>query len=154
MPIRSQGSRWINHKRNALQSLIDRHGVSLSHIITLSEDHTLRSGDRAHLKGYLQKWKQAKMLVGAGLYVDVLKPPLLLSLGLQEEKLDIVQGIQHLFRSSKSLRTLAGQDPQQWQTVKLVCSRIKENHIKVYQGAALCKYTATMLKRCTDQALC
>lgn len=47
MPVRSQGSRWINHKRNALQGLIDRYGAYLSHLIMLSEDHTLRSDDRA-----------------------------------------------------------------------------------------------------------
>ena len=47
------------------------------------------------------------MLVVAALYMDVLKPPSLLSLSLQGEKLDIVQGIQDLLKSSKSLRTLA-----------------------------------------------
>ncbi len=152
-PIRAQGSRWITHKRNALQRLIDRYGAYLNHLITLSEDETIRSDDRARLKGYLQKWKQAKMLVGAALYVDVLKPPSLLSLSLQGDKLDIVQGIQHLLKSSKSLRTLAEQDPQEWPTLKLVCNRVKEeNGNKVYQGAVLSAYTTTTLKQCTDQA--
>jgi len=86
-PIQSQGSRWINHKRNALQCLIDRYGVYLSHLITLIEEHTLQSDDQARLKGYLQKWKQAKMLIGAALYVDVLKPPSLLTLSLQGKNL-------------------------------------------------------------------
>ena len=44
-PIRSQGSRWITHKRNALQRFIDRYGAYLNHLITLSEDETIRSDD-------------------------------------------------------------------------------------------------------------
>ena len=36
MPIRSQGSRWINHKRNALQRMIDRYGAYPCHLVTLS----------------------------------------------------------------------------------------------------------------------
>ena len=74
------------------------------------------------------------MLIGATLYVDVLKPPSLLSLSLQGEKRDIVQVIQHLLKSHKSLRTLAEQDPQQWPTVKLIK---EENDNKVYQGSVL-----------------
>lgn len=74
LPVRSQGSRWITHKRNALQHLVDRYGAYLNHLSTLIEDHTVRSDDRARLKGYLQKWKQSKMLIGAALYVNVLKP--------------------------------------------------------------------------------
>lgn len=153
-PIRSQGSRWITHKRNALQRLIDRYGAYLSHLITLSEDASIRSYDRARIKGYLQQWKQAKMLVGAALYVDVLKPPSLLSLSLQGEKLDIVGGIHHLLKSSKSLRKLAEQDPHQWPTLKLVSSRVKEeNGSKVYQGAVLSAHTPATIKQCTEQAV-
>ncbi len=51
------------------------------------------------------------MLVGAAMYVDVLKTPSLLSLSLHDEKLEIVSGIQHLLKSSKSLKTITGQDP-------------------------------------------
>lgn len=70
------------------------------------------------------------------MYVDVLKAPAHLSLTLQEENLDIVLGIQHLLKSSKSLKKMAGQDPLDWPTVKLVRNRVKdEGDDKVYQGA-------------------
>ena len=59
-----------------------------------------------------QQWKQAKMLVGATMYVDVLKAPSLLSLCLQDEKLDIVSGIRHLLKScSKHFKAIAVQNP-------------------------------------------
>ncbi len=154
LPVRSEGSRWINHKRKALQRLVDRYGAFLNHVTTLAEDRSITSTDRARLKGYLKKWKQSKVLIGAAMYVDVLKAPALLSLSLQGEKLDIVLGIQHLLKSSKSLKKMAGQDPLLWPTVKLVCNRIKEEgEDKVYQGAVLNNYNPATLKTCAAQAL-
>ena len=41
-PIRSQGSRWINHKRKALQRVIDRFGAYISHLTALSEDSSIK----------------------------------------------------------------------------------------------------------------
>jgi hypothetical protein len=89
------------------------------------------------------------MLIGAAMYVDVLKAPSLLSLSLQGEKLDIVLGIQHILKSSKSLKKMAGQDPLLWPTVKLVCKRLKaEVEDKVYQRAVLNDYSPATLKTC------
>ena len=154
LPVRSEGSRWINHKRKALQRLVGRYGAFLNHVTTLAEDRSIKSTDRARLQGYLKKWKQSKVLIGAAMYVDVLKAPALLSLSLQEEKLDIVLGIQHLLKSTKSLKKMAEQDPLLWPTVKLVCSRVKEEgESKVYQGAVLSNYSPTTLKACANQAL-
>lgn len=89
-PLRSQGSRWIAHKRNALQHIVHTYGAYLSHIIALSEDPSTKSMDKARLKGYINKWKQGKILIGAAIYVDILKAPFLLSLSLQDNNLDIV----------------------------------------------------------------
>ena len=154
IPKRAQGSRWINHKRKALQRFVDRYGAYVNHVITTSRDTSLKSTDRARLKGYLHKWKQSKMLIGAAMYVDALKPPSLLSLSLQNEKLDIVGGIQYLLKSIKSLKSIAEQDPLTWPTVKLICSRIKdENGDKLYQGAVLANHNTTTHKMCADSAL-
>ena len=57
LPVRCQGSRWISHKRKALQRFIDRYGAYISHLMTLVEDKTIKSVDRAKLKGYLKKWR-------------------------------------------------------------------------------------------------
>ena len=41
-----------------------------------------------------------------------------------------------------------------WLTVKLVCSRVKdEDGDKIYQGAVLSNYNPTALKACGDKAL-
>ena len=90
LPIRSQGSRWINHKRKALQHFVDRYGAYLNHFYVLIEDPTVKGEDRAKLKGYVKKWAKPSMLIGAALYIDVWKSPSVLSLALQEDNLDII----------------------------------------------------------------
>ena len=137
-PVRSQGSRWINHKRKALQRVVDRYGAYISHLVTLTEDTSLKPEDRARLKGYLKKWMQYRTIVGCAMYVDILKPPSLLSLSLQGCELDIVLGIKNILKSTTALKSLAGQNPFEWPTVKLLLGRIKdEGGEKSYQGAVL-----------------
>ena len=77
LPVRSEGSLWSNHKCKALQRLVDRYGAFLNHMIALAEDRFIKSTDQARLKGYLKQWKQSKVLIGAAMYVNVLKacPP-------------------------------------------------------------------------------
>ena len=153
MPVRAQGTRWINHKRNALQRVVDRYGAYLNHLSTVAED-TTKSEDRARIKGYVTKWQHSRILIGAALYIDVLKPASLLSLSLQGEHLDVIQGIDSILKFSKLLVTLTDQNPLQWPTVKLVCSRVKEEKgEKLYQGAVLHNYNTTTLKHCSDQAI-
>lgn len=155
LPVRSQGSRWINHKRAALQRFVDRFGAYLNHLLALIEDKSLKSDDRARLKGYTQKWKQPRMLVGAALYIDILKSPSILSLSLQDDSLDIVAGIKSILKSSKSLKQMA-QDPlDEWPTLKLIKTRIKleEGNNHVYQGVSLQGYSASLLQQCATQAL-
>ena len=112
------------------------------------------SDDKSQLVGYIHKWSQSKILVGCALYMDILKPPSLLSHTLQDDKLDLVLGIKHILKTIKSLKALAGQDPLQRPTVKLVCSKIKdEDGSKQYQGALLQCYDTRTLEHCKEQAL-
>ena len=45
LPVRSEGSHWINHKRKALQRLVDRYGAFLNHVTALAEDQSIKSTD-------------------------------------------------------------------------------------------------------------
>lgn len=111
-PLSSQGS----HKRNALQYVVHKYGAYHSHIIVLSEDPSTKSADKARLKGYINKWKQGKILIGAAMYVDILKAPSLHSLGLQDNNLDIVSCLQHIVKTVKHLNIIADQDSKEWPT--------------------------------------
>ena len=55
LPVRSEGSRWISFKRKALQRIVDRYGAYLNHMIALSEDSSVKSVDKARLRGYIDK---------------------------------------------------------------------------------------------------
>ncbi len=73
-PLRALGSRWISYKRKALQRFVDRYGVYLKHLEKFTEDQSIKSIDKQRLKGYLLKWREARMLVDSTLYTDALKP--------------------------------------------------------------------------------
>lgn len=154
LPVRANGSRWITYKRKALQRVVDRYGAYLNHLATLTEDASIKSTDRQRLKGYLLKWREARMIIGSALYTDALKPASLLSLTLQDDDINAVQGIKHILKSHSSLKKLTSQNPVEWPVTKVVLSRLKdENGGKVYQGSELHHFRDTTIKTCQDQAL-
>ena len=62
--------------------------------------------------------------------------------------------MQHIIKTLKSLKVVAGQDPKLWPTCKLICSRVKdEAGQKVYQGVALSQYNPLALQSCADTAI-
>ena len=83
LPVRAQGSRWVTHKRKALQRVCDRYGAYINHLAVLIEDKATKSVDKQRLKGFLLKWREGKILLACALYVDVLQPASVLSLTLQ-----------------------------------------------------------------------
>ena len=153
-PVRSQGTRWINYKRKALQRVVDRYGAYISHLTTLSEDHSLKGEDRMRLRGYLRKWMQYRTIPGCAMYVDILKPPTLLSLSLQGCELDTVLAIKNILKSSAALKSLARQDPLEWPTVKLLLGKVTtEGSNKLYQGAVLKNAGPETVEKSKEDAL-
>ena len=102
LPVHAHGSRWINHKCKALQRVLDQYGAYLHHLVT--QDKFINSADRQRLKGYLFKWREARMLLGLAMYVDVLQPLAVLSLTLQDDNVDVVQAIKPILKSHSSLK--------------------------------------------------
>jgi hypothetical protein len=154
LPVRSQGSRWISHKRKALQRFIDNYGVYIAHLTALAEDSTIRADDRAKIKGYANKWTQSKYLIGSAMYYDILKPVSILSLSLQEASLDIVQGLQCVLTSSKALKALAKDSPVFLSTVKFVQDRIvmEGNGVSTLQKATPKSYNQSTIDQCAKSA--
>ena len=137
-PVRSQGSRWISHKRKALQRVVDRYGAYISHLIALSEDSSVKADEKARIRGYLRTWTRYSSIVGCAMYVDILKPPSLLSMSLQGSKLDVVLGIKNTLKSLTELKNLEKKDPFEWPSVKLLLRKIEnEGEKKLFQGAEL-----------------
>ena len=97
---------------------------------------------------------QYKTLLGCAVYIDILKPPSLLSLSLQSSEVDTVSGIKHILKSSASLKSLAKQDPLLWPTVKMVLAKITdEDGEKSYQGAVLKRYSQSVVEDLKQNAL-
>jgi len=154
LPVRAHGSRWIAHKRKALLRIIDRYGAYLNHLSSLAEDTSIKSDDRARIKGYLQKWVQYRYILGCALYADILKPASILSLCLQDTELDVVAGIKSVLKSSTALKNLAKTEPMQWATVKLVQDRVKSSEdTKSYQGVSLSNCDGTFQQSSIRHAL-
>lgn len=150
-PVRSHGSRWISHKRQALQRIVDRYGAYITHLTALHCDSSVKASDKARLKGYLAKWQEAKILIGSAMYVDCLKAPSLLSKALQGEKADIVMCLKNILNSKRVLTHLVHTNPLQWPTVKLVLDRISDD--KEYQGATLHHFSESVVTTCKDQVI-
>ena len=145
--MRSEGSRWITHKRKVLQRVFDRYSAYMCHLATLSEDSSLKSEDRARIAGYHKKWSYTKILIDCALYSKVLKPPSIHSLTLQGSDLDIVFAMKQILKTSDPLKSLMQLDPLQWPTVKLVLDGLKyEGYEKTYQGAVLKNYSFSVLQ--------
>ena len=154
VPVRCQGTRWIGHKRKALQQIVDSFGAYITHLGALAADSGTKPDDRARITGYLRKWSQGKMLVGCAMYIDVLKAPALLSLCLQKDGVDIIYCIEQILKSADALDSLAKQDPKQWPSVKLVLSRIsEEGEEKSYKGGTITHYSDSTVTTCSTQAL-
>ena len=72
--LRASGSRWVCRKLNVVQRVLSKYGAYTSHLITLSEDSSVKSVDQEKLKGYLQKWTNAKYLLGCAILLTFLHP--------------------------------------------------------------------------------
>ncbi len=155
IPIRSEGSRWITHKRRALQRVLDRYGAYLSHLNALAEDNSIQAEDRARIKGYCRKWSEYKILVGCALYAEVLKPPSILSLALQTSSADIVYSIKQILKATSAMKSLREKDPLQWPAVQKVMTNIHSdaNGEKIYEGVFLNGFSDTIVEQCKKDAL-
>ena len=153
-PVRGHGSRWISHKRKAMQRIVDQFGVYMSHLTSLSQDSSLKAADRARISSCLKQWCSARILFRRALHIDALKPLSVLSLALQDKDLDCVHGMKQILSAGTVLKNLIDKDPQTWPAVKLVLDRIRtDNQDQEYQGAILKDLNDSTLDDCQSQVL-
>lgn len=152
MPVHNQGTSWINHKRKALQRIVDRFGVYCTHLHSMTNDSSLEAADQVKLRSFHKRWTQGKILIGCAMYIDVLKVPSLLSLSLQESETDMISGIKHFLKTVQTLHLLKTMDPQEWPAVMTVLTAIGEEQ-KSYQGINLVGFTSSIVSQCSTMAL-
>ena len=86
-----------------MKHVLSKYGAYTSHIAALSEDPTVKSADKAKLKGYCRQWINSKYLLGCALFVDLLTPCTVLSKVMQSDDLDILAVLTSLLRSVKEV---------------------------------------------------
>ena len=141
-PVRASGSRWVAHKLNAMKRVVSKFGAYTNHIAALSEDRSVKSADRAKLKGYYSKWTQAKYLFGCALFVDLLTPCAIFSKCMQSDEVDILGALTGLLKTLKETDKLASKPLDQWPTYAATLRKCteEEGHT-VYQCQNLKSYS-------------
>ena len=125
-PIRASGIRWISHKIGALTRILDKFGLHITHLENVATDTSYRAKERNRIKGYLNKWKNSKMLVNLCLYLELLKPFMQLSLNFQKEKIDTVSTAIALGKVKGKLLKLKNKDVNDFNQIKTMKKYIKE----------------------------
>ena len=62
-PIRASGTQWISHKIGAMTQILDKFGLYITHLENVATDTSYKAKEHNQIKGYLNKWKNSKILV-------------------------------------------------------------------------------------------
>ena len=144
-PVRASGSRWVAHKLSAMKRVISKFGAYTNHLAALSEDPSVRSADRAKLKGYHKKWIEAKYILGCALFVDLLSPCSVFSKSMQSDEIDILGALTGLLKTLKEINKLGSMPLDQWPTYAATMRKItEEDDSKVYQCQELKHFSAAV----------
>ena len=130
-PRRACGTRFIAHKVAAIDRLLDRYGAYMNHLTTLTEDAATRPADKQKLKGYISKWRCAKVVLGCAIFYDILKPAAILC-----DELCIVSAIEALLQTTAAIEKLKSTNMEEFLSVKKVITRLKKNGV-TYQSVEL-----------------
>ena len=134
-PVRASSSRWVSHKLiSAMRRILSKYGAYTNHLTALSQDHTVKSADRAKLHGYCSWWTEAKYLLGCAVFVDVLMPCAIFSKVMQSDELDILAALTSLLQTIKETEKLSSLPLAQWPVYSATLKKLsQENGKKVYQ---------------------
>ena len=89
-----------------MKHVLAKYGAYTSHLASLSEDQSIKSTDRSKIKGYCDKWTNAKYILGCALFVDLLTPCVILSKVMQSDELGILKAISSVLKSLKEIEKL------------------------------------------------
>ena len=135
-PLCACGTRFIAHKVAALEQLIDRFGVYLNHLTSLTEDPSVKAADQQKIKGYITKWKDSKILLGSALFHDILRPAAVLCKVLQSDELCVVNCIETILRTSANIEKLKSIEVEEFPSVKKVLVRMKQSEGTAANGSS------------------
>ena len=92
----------------------------------------MKSADRAKIKGYYNKWTNAKYLLGCALFIDLLSPCAILSKIMQNDSLDILEALSAVLMALKETGILCTMGIDQWPTYALALGKCESKDGKVF----------------------
>ncbi len=140
-PLRASGSRWITHKLCAMRRVLARYGAYTHHLAALSDDPSVKSTDRAKLKGYYMKWTDGQYLLGCAVFTDLLAPCSIFSKVMQSNEVDILAALTSILKTLQETEKLSSKDMEEWPTCAATLKKItREKEDFLYQCQPLKKY--------------
>ena len=106
--------------------ILDKFGLYITHQENVATDTSYRAIERNRIKGYLNKWKNSKMLVNLCFYLELLKTIVQLSLNFQKQKLNIIYAAIALGKVKENLLKLKKKDVNDFNQIKTMKECIKE----------------------------
>ena len=86
----------------------------------------MKLADRAKFKGCLNKWGDAKYLLGCAVFVDLLASCAIFSKSMQGNEVDILRALSYLLRTVKETNNLSANSLDQWPTYVATVKKITE----------------------------
>ena len=108
-PEKAHGTRWLQHKSRALQSLLLSYPIIVTHLEALAAEYGTKS-DAAKFKGYLRKLTSFKFILHMLFFDILLKPLAQLSCSLQSNSIDILFAIASLESFHAQMQMLKKED--------------------------------------------
>ena len=88
-PVKSTGTRWIDHKLRAMERLVEKFGLYTQHLENVLE--SIRSSkDKAILQGKFNKLIDSKVLLRSAFFLDILTEAKKFSLVKQKNDINII----------------------------------------------------------------
>lgn len=104
-PSKTNGTRWIGHKFNAMNIFLKNYGIFITHLESLSQTDS-QALKRSEIEGFVKKWQNAKFPLHMAMYLDVLTPLKVLSISMQQEKHDPVYMLRNVKEFNWSMEKL------------------------------------------------
>ena len=104
-PLKSTGTRWIDHRIRAMGRLVDKFGLYTRHLKEFI-DREKNSKTRATVQGKLNKLLDAQVLLRSAFLKDVLSPAKVFSLITQKKDPHIIETVEGVEQTKRAYRRL------------------------------------------------
>ena len=104
-PYKSYGTRLTAHTVKAMEIVLNNYGIYIKYLESLANTNS-QALKGAEIEGEAKKWKNGKFPIHSAIYLDVLTPLKVISLGFQKEKHDPTKAVRRRKEFTWTMATL------------------------------------------------